>query len=170
MRAMASQMMPLSGNQGMSHNDMNYRSGSNPIDYLSLFEALGCLLRIHGVVQAPLVVEKEEIAFPVIVSSWAALADDKKEEAGRETEEKPRGRVHSIPARICNRFITWLSLIEPWSKRRLVAGTKAKDVMVGLGVPQVVLSQRESCQSTYLYPIEPRTLNLACLCLLEWCQ
>lgn len=52
--------MSLSGNQVLNPSDMNYRGGGSPIDYLSLFEALGCLLRIRGVVHAPLVIEVDE--------------------------------------------------------------------------------------------------------------
>ena len=58
----APQMMSMGGNQVMNPPEMNYRGGGSPMDYLSLFEALGCLLGIKGVVSAPLVVEVEETA------------------------------------------------------------------------------------------------------------
>jgi hypothetical protein len=54
------QMMSLSSNQVMNPSDMNYRGGGSPMDFLSLFEALGCLLGIRGVVHAPLVIEVDE--------------------------------------------------------------------------------------------------------------
>jgi hypothetical protein len=56
------QMMSLSGNQVLNPSDMNYRGGGSPTDYLSLFEALGCLLGIRGVIHAPLVIEVDETA------------------------------------------------------------------------------------------------------------
>ena len=57
------QMMSLSGTQVLNPSEMNYRGGgSAPPDYLSLFEALGSLLEISGVVQAPLVVEVDDAA------------------------------------------------------------------------------------------------------------
>ncbi len=53
-------MMSMGGNHVINPTDGNYRSGSSPLDYLSLFEALGCLLGIRGIVHAPLVVEFDE--------------------------------------------------------------------------------------------------------------
>ena len=57
-----SHMMPLSSNQVLNPTDMNYRGGGSPIDHLPLFEALGCLLGLRGVLHAPLVVEMDETA------------------------------------------------------------------------------------------------------------
>jgi ubiquitin carboxyl-terminal hydrolase 9/24 len=54
------QMMSLSSNQVMNPSDMNYRGGGSPMDFLALFEALGCLLGIRGVMHAPLVIEVDE--------------------------------------------------------------------------------------------------------------
>jgi ubiquitin carboxyl-terminal hydrolase 9/24 len=56
----APQMMSMSGNAVLNPPDMNYRGGGSPIDYLHLFEALGCLLGVRGLVHAPLVVEIDE--------------------------------------------------------------------------------------------------------------
>jgi hypothetical protein len=56
----APQMMTLSGNSVLNPVDMNYRGGGSPIDYLFLFEALGCLLGTKGVVSVPLVVQIDE--------------------------------------------------------------------------------------------------------------
>jgi ubiquitin carboxyl-terminal hydrolase 9/24 len=58
----APQMMSLSGSQVLNPSDMNYRGGGSPTDYLSLFEALGSLLGIRGVIHAPLVVEVDDAA------------------------------------------------------------------------------------------------------------
>ena len=71
------QMMSLNGNQVVNHPDMNYRAGGSPFDYLWLFEALGCLLGIRGVIQAPLVIEVDETARGrqrVVLSDQAAAA------------------------------------------------------------------------------------------------
>jgi ubiquitin carboxyl-terminal hydrolase 9/24 len=54
-----SHMMSLSG-QVLNPSEMNYRGGGSPIDHLPLFEAVGCLLGLRGVIQAPLVIETEE--------------------------------------------------------------------------------------------------------------
>lgn len=53
-------IMSMSGNPSINQTDGNYRGGNSPLDYLSLFEALGCLLSIRGIIHAPLVVEFEE--------------------------------------------------------------------------------------------------------------
>ena len=55
-----SHMMPLSNNQVLNASDMNYRGGGSPVDHIPLFEALGCLLGLRGVLHAPLVVEMDE--------------------------------------------------------------------------------------------------------------
>jgi len=56
----APQMMTLGGNTMMNQTDGNYRGGGSPLDYLFLFEALGCLLGAKGVVSVPLVVEADD--------------------------------------------------------------------------------------------------------------
>lgn len=56
----APQMMSLSGSAVLNQPDMNYRGGGSPLDFLHLFEALGCLLGVRGLVHAPLVVEIDE--------------------------------------------------------------------------------------------------------------
>mmetsp|Transcript_43869 Transcript_43869/g.105841 ORF Transcript_43869/g.105841 Transcript_43869/m.105841 type:complete len:3072 (+) Transcript_43869:108-9323(+) len=58
----APQMMSITGNAVMNPPDMNYRGGGSPIDFLHLFEALGCLLGVRGVVHAPLVTDVDENA------------------------------------------------------------------------------------------------------------
>ena len=55
-----SHLMPMSGNQVMNTADMNYRGGGSPTDHLALFEALGCLIGLRGIIHAPLIVEAEE--------------------------------------------------------------------------------------------------------------
>jgi ubiquitin carboxyl-terminal hydrolase 9/24 len=55
-----SQMMPMGGNHAMSPAEANYRGGGSPQDFLTLFEALGCLLGIKGIAHAPLVVDVDE--------------------------------------------------------------------------------------------------------------
>jgi len=52
-------LMPMTGNQGLNPSDMNYRGGS-PMDYLSAFEAIGCLMGIPGIINAPLIVEHDD--------------------------------------------------------------------------------------------------------------
>lgn len=54
------QIMPMGGNHVMNPTDANYRGGGSPLDFLSLFEALGCLLGISCVVHAPLVVDVDD--------------------------------------------------------------------------------------------------------------
>ena len=44
----------------MNPTDGNYRGGSLPLEYLSLFEAIGCFLGIRGIVHSPLVVDVDE--------------------------------------------------------------------------------------------------------------
>eukprot|EP00980_Cylindrotheca_fusiformis_P010326 scaffold2299_cov131-Cylindrotheca_fusiformis.AAC.13 len=56
----APQMMSISGNSMMNQPDLNYRGGGSPLDYLHLFEAIGCLLGVKGLVHAPLAVEIDE--------------------------------------------------------------------------------------------------------------
>ena len=54
-------VLPLGGNHMMNPTDVSSRSNSPmPSDFLSLFEAIGCLASIRGVAQAPLVVESDE--------------------------------------------------------------------------------------------------------------
>jgi ubiquitin C-terminal hydrolase len=53
-------MMSLSGSQALNPPDMNFRGGGSPMDHVPLFEALGCLLGLRGVIHAPLVIEVEE--------------------------------------------------------------------------------------------------------------
>jgi len=54
----SSHLLPMSGNQVMNASDLNSRGSQIgtpvPSDYLTLFESLGCLLRIIGVKQADL--------------------------------------------------------------------------------------------------------------------
>lgn len=53
--------MPLSGNHVMNPTDINHRGHAPaPSDFLPLFEAVGCLAALRGVVHAPLVVDSEE--------------------------------------------------------------------------------------------------------------
>ncbi|KAL3922628.1 MAG: hypothetical protein SGILL_002107, partial [Bacillariaceae sp.] len=54
------QMMSMTGNQVMNSADMNFRGGNTPTDYVYLFEAVGCLMSMTQIVQAPLIVEQEE--------------------------------------------------------------------------------------------------------------
>ena len=54
------QLMPMTANQVLNPAEMNYRGGSSPMEYLYLFESLGCLMRIPGVPHAPLVVEHDD--------------------------------------------------------------------------------------------------------------
>lgn len=56
----APQMMSIGGNAVMNPPDMNYRGGGSPLDFLHLFEALGCLLGVRGVVHAALVTDVDE--------------------------------------------------------------------------------------------------------------
>ncbi|KAG7367521.1 ubiquitin carboxyl-terminal hydrolase [Nitzschia inconspicua] len=53
-------MMPLSGSHGVSSPEINYRGGTSAFDYIYLFETLGCLMGIPGIVQAPLIVEQDD--------------------------------------------------------------------------------------------------------------
>jgi len=53
-------MMAMGGNHPMNPTDGNYRGCSLPLEYLSLFEALGCFLGIRGIVHSPLVVDVDE--------------------------------------------------------------------------------------------------------------
>jgi hypothetical protein len=54
-------VMSLSGNQVMNATDLGPRGGSPlPSDYLMLFEALGCLAGLEGIIHAPLVYETDE--------------------------------------------------------------------------------------------------------------
>ena len=54
--------MPMGGNHVMTPTDMNARGSGTPVpsDYVSVFEAVGCLANIRGVKQSPLLVETEE--------------------------------------------------------------------------------------------------------------
>jgi ubiquitin carboxyl-terminal hydrolase 9/24 len=57
------QVMSMGGSHVMNSNDPNYnRGGAPPPDFLTLFEALGCLLGIQGIVHVPLVVEFDDPA------------------------------------------------------------------------------------------------------------
>lgn len=60
----SSHLMPLSSGQVMNASDLNSRGAvvgaPNGLDYLMLFEALGCILEIEGVKQENLLVESEE--------------------------------------------------------------------------------------------------------------
>ena len=57
----STQMMSMGGNHVMNSTDSNYnRGGASPQGFLTLFEALGCLLGIQGIVHAPLVVEVDD--------------------------------------------------------------------------------------------------------------
>jgi hypothetical protein len=72
-----SHMMPMSGNQVLNPAEMNYRGGGSPMDHLPLFEALGCLLGLRGVIHAPLVIETEEVGRGrqrILLSDQAAAA------------------------------------------------------------------------------------------------
>ncbi|CAB9501188.1 Ubiquitin carboxyl-terminal hydrolase puf [Seminavis robusta] len=55
-------VMPLSGNHVMTPTDMNSRGNGAPMptEFISVFEAVGCLGNIRGMHQVPLVVETEE--------------------------------------------------------------------------------------------------------------
>jgi len=55
----SSQMMSMSGNHVMNNNDTSSRGGGSQ-DYLTLFEAIGCLLGIQGIVHAPIVHEIDD--------------------------------------------------------------------------------------------------------------
>ena len=52
-------LLPLSGNQIISANDMSSRGGGSPVagDFVPLFEALGRIIGMEGLILAPLVVE-----------------------------------------------------------------------------------------------------------------
>jgi hypothetical protein len=54
------QMMPMGGNQAVLTPDVNYRGGTSAFDYTYLFETLGCLMGIPGILQAPLTAEQDE--------------------------------------------------------------------------------------------------------------
>jgi hypothetical protein len=54
------QMMSMSGNQILNTSDLNYRGGSSPLDYIYLFEALGSLMDMPGVIQSPLISEQDD--------------------------------------------------------------------------------------------------------------
>lgn len=56
------QLMSISGNHVMNPTDMNYRGNGASTDFLPLFEAIGALLGISGILQAPLVLEMDEAA------------------------------------------------------------------------------------------------------------
>jgi len=55
-------VMPMGGNHVMNTTDMNSRGHGNPspMDYLSLFEAIGCLAHMRGSILHPLLVETDE--------------------------------------------------------------------------------------------------------------
>ncbi|KAL3923845.1 MAG: hypothetical protein SGILL_001411 [Bacillariaceae sp.] len=53
-------MSAMAGNHAMNSAHSNYRDGPPPQDFVSLFEALGCLLGIREVVLATLITEQEE--------------------------------------------------------------------------------------------------------------
>lgn len=55
-------VMPLGGNHVMTPTDMNNRGHGSPManDFVSVFEAIGCLANMRGMTQVPLVVETEE--------------------------------------------------------------------------------------------------------------
>jgi hypothetical protein len=54
------QLMPVGGNHALTPPEMNYRGGQNVMDYISVFEALGCLMDVPGFPQAPLIAEVED--------------------------------------------------------------------------------------------------------------
>jgi ubiquitin carboxyl-terminal hydrolase 9/24 len=57
----SSPMMSMGGNHVLNSHDPSYsRGGTSPQDSLTLYEALGCLLGIRGIVHVPLVVEVDD--------------------------------------------------------------------------------------------------------------
>jgi hypothetical protein len=54
------QMMQMGGNQVVPPPDVNYRGGTSAFDYIYLFETLGCLMGVPGIMQAPLTVEQDD--------------------------------------------------------------------------------------------------------------
>lgn len=54
------QMLSMGGNQVLPPHDVNYRGGTSAFDYIYLFEALGCLMGIPGIVQSPLIAEQDD--------------------------------------------------------------------------------------------------------------
>ena len=54
------QMMPMGGNQVLNSADMNFRGGHSTHDYIYISEALGCLMGITQLVQAPLITDQDE--------------------------------------------------------------------------------------------------------------
>jgi ubiquitin carboxyl-terminal hydrolase 9/24 len=54
------QMMPMGGNHILPPPDLHYRGGTSPFDYIYLFESLGCLMGIPGIIQAPLLAEQDD--------------------------------------------------------------------------------------------------------------
>lgn len=55
-------IMSMTGNHVMNSPDINYRGVGSPMEYIFLFEALGCMLGVQGIVNAPLVLEIEDQA------------------------------------------------------------------------------------------------------------
>lgn len=54
-------MIAIGGNHVVINPaEVNFRGGGSPMDFLPLFEALGCLLGIRGIVHAPLVVDVDD--------------------------------------------------------------------------------------------------------------
>ena len=54
------QLMPMGNNQVLTTSEMNYRGGNSFTDYISVFEAIGCLMNIPGFPQADLIAEHDD--------------------------------------------------------------------------------------------------------------